>query len=168
MGQVDVVELPHRVGVAAGVVGIDAFVADAALVEGAVVVDDDDGVDAVAGGGFEFGAVVPEAAIAGKGDYGTVGEGAFGAEGGGQGPAEGAGGADEVLPGVVEVDVSASPDAGVAGVGDEHCVVGEMVGEFLAEPLRANGLGVGAEVRFGFGAPFPDDLLGAVDPFGAF
>ena len=162
-GPVGVVELPEPVG-SGGSAAVDAFVERLFLVEGGVVVDDGDGANSVAGGGVEFGEVVPHAAVAGEADDRAVGGGAPGPDGGGQAPAQGAGAADEALAGRGQVDEGSGPDAGVAGVGNQDGVGWEVAGEFVAEALGAHRHLVGGQEGVDLGSPGAHEGLYALDP----
>ena len=107
------------------------------LTERAVVVDDDQEVDAVAGGRLQLDKVVIEGAVAGKADHGLIGCGALDAECRRECPAERTGAANEALA-VVEVDHRAGPDARVPGVAHHNAAFGQALRNFVAEALGAN------------------------------
>ena len=114
-------ELVHVAGYAHA--GVGPLVALLFLVQGVVIVDYGDGVDAVTYGGLHFAQVIPEPPVAGKADHRAVGDSALGAQRGGKGPAQGTGAAKEGLGGLVEVDHCAGPDARVAGIREQHSII---------------------------------------------
>jgi hypothetical protein len=61
------------------------------------------------------------------------------------------------LPGPVQVDHRAGPDAGIAGIGDENAIRGQGARHLGAEPLDRNRRRVLFAERYHAGAPIADD-----------
>ena len=138
------------------------------LVLGAVVVDEDDGVDAPAHGGLDFADVVPEARIAREEDHGPLGRAALGPEGCGEPPAQVARRAHEADAGAFEVEIAARPHARMPGVGQDDGVRRQVFAQRLAYPLGPHGGGVRVQERREFRPPRGAHRLNAREPRPAF
>src|SRR5258706_1873556 len=127
------------------------------LAETRVVVDDQRDGDAGAPRRFQFGEVIVEPAIAGEADDLAVAGGAFRAERRWKRPAERARRTQIGLPGAVELDHRAGPDAGIAGVRDQNAVRRQGARDLGAKPLDADWRGVLLGERRHAFAPIRDD-----------
>ena len=91
-----------------------------------------------ADGRLDVADVVAEAAVAGDADDLLVGSGELGPERRREGPAEGAVGSDEVPTGLACLGEGTGPGRGVAGIGDEHGIVGDLRIEDGHDGLRTH------------------------------
>src|SRR4029453_1322873 len=136
--EVHIREAPHFLGLPALLAAIRGIVQLDLLVERAVVVDHDDGVDVVAPCGLELGNVIIEPAVAREAHDWPLRGGAFRAERSRKSPAQRAGRAQVRLSGVPELDETRGPDTRMAGIRHHYAVRRQCVRNFLADALGAD------------------------------
>src|SRR5439155_5897610 len=134
------------------------------LVQGVVVVDDHDGVDPEAGGGLELRQMVVEPAIPAEPDHGSFGQRALRPERRREGPAERAGATKKPLSRPREPEHLAGPHAGVTGVREYEAVLGQPLGDPLADALGPDRNRVGAAQLIRFVKIVADELARALEP----
>src|SRR5262245_40693271 len=82
-----------------------------------------------------------------------------------EGPAERSGAANKSLFWFVELDHGSCPDARVTCIRHDHGVVGQKLGDLLADPFRSHWHGVRTTMGRHFRTPFANIAPNAIKPF---
>src|SRR5215470_924478 len=146
-GEVHLVEGPQSAAALGLGAAIDAVEAALALVAAAIVVNDRDGVDVPAYRGLDLADVIPESGIACECYHRPLRARAFGAEPSREGPAQVAGAAHIALARARQIVHAAHPHASMTGVDHHDRIIGHMLRELAAQPLRTDWHRVGGEQR---------------------
>ena len=149
---------PHLFRAAALLAAVGDVVQLDFLVERAVVVDDDDGVDVVARRRLELGDVVVEAAVAGEAHDRPVGQRALHAERAGKPPAERTGGAVDSAASATLSSIMRAVQMPACPVSDTTTPFGGSTSE-IALQMRSGRIGTASELRMRriLGAPLRDE-----------